>query len=226
MRSQAAAGWRRVAADPALLGTIVVLWALLALFVLFPLAQLLHRAFVDEGRFTLVPLLDSLADASHRAAFFNSLILATTVGALGTALGFLFALTAVRGGLADTPIVRCGRVVAAGLAAVAFDLDHLLLKSWLHHDLLALQCLLLWFFDHGPAETLTYFPIAISPPAYPAAIDLTRRNGLQPGRSRWRIFIPSPACRAGFCQCVPACICSPLADCPPLILAATLSGLL
>jgi iron(III) transport system permease protein len=37
-----------------------------------------------------VPLLESLADSSHRAAFFNSLFLATSVGLLGTALGFLF----------------------------------------------------------------------------------------------------------------------------------------
>ena len=57
VRSQAAAEWRRVAADPALLGTIVVLWVLLALFVLFPLAQLLQRAFIDQGQFTLAPLL-------------------------------------------------------------------------------------------------------------------------------------------------------------------------
>src|SRR5258708_16295273 len=85
---------RRVLRDPVLLGAIVILWLLLALFVLYPLAGLLVRAFSDEGKFTLEPLLASVADAGHRAAFVNSLILAGTVGSLGTALGFLFALTA------------------------------------------------------------------------------------------------------------------------------------
>ena len=50
------ASWRRVASDPPLLGAIVAIWLLLLLFVLFPLAHLLERAFVDEGRLTLEPL--------------------------------------------------------------------------------------------------------------------------------------------------------------------------
>lgn len=40
-----------------------------------------------------------LAQPNHRAAFFNSLLLATLVGVIGTALGFLFAFTAARAGL-------------------------------------------------------------------------------------------------------------------------------
>ena len=132
MRSQAVPGWRRVARDPALLAAIVVLWALLALFVIYPLAELLGRAFIDEGRLTLAPLLEALADESHRAAFFNSLLLAASVGVLGTALGFLFAFTAVRAGLgaALAHRARRGRAAAAGLAALHHvDLHHLLLRA-------------------------------------------------------------------------------------------------
>ena len=99
MASRFASEGRRVLRDPALLGAIVILWLLLALFVLYPLGVLLIRAFSDENGFTLEPLLSGIAEPGNRSAFVNSLILATSVGALGTLLGFLFALTATRAGL-------------------------------------------------------------------------------------------------------------------------------
>ena len=68
-----AADTRRLLRDPVLLGAVVVLWLLLALFVLYPLAELLARAFSDDGKVTLEPLLSAVADGSNRAAFFNSL---------------------------------------------------------------------------------------------------------------------------------------------------------
>ncbi len=120
MTSRIAREGRRALRDPALVGAIIVLWLLLALFVLYPLAHLLARAFSDEGRFTLEPLLSAVADPGNRAAFFNSLLLATTVGAFGTILGFVFAMTAARAGLGRhwLDCARCRDAAAAGVAAV------------------------------------------------------------------------------------------------------------
>ena len=136
-----AASWRRVAADPTLLVTLIAVWLLLGLFVLFPLVELLTRAFVEDGRFTLAPLLESLADSGHRAAFFNSLFLATAVGLLGTALGFLFALTAVRTGLGRHWLTLLDAAALLPLVSPPFTTSISIIfsfgpKGFITHDLL------------------------------------------------------------------------------------------
>ena len=75
-------GWRRTLRDPALFATVLVLWALLALFVLFPLVRLSAWTFVDGGHFTLANLQTIFQDPNHRQAFWNSLLLAALVGAI------------------------------------------------------------------------------------------------------------------------------------------------
>ncbi len=77
---------RRFGRDPGLWLTVLVLWALLGLFVLFPLARLSWIAFFDGGRLSLGPAWTVLGDPNHRHAFFNSLLLAALVGVGGTAL--------------------------------------------------------------------------------------------------------------------------------------------
>ena len=89
-------GWRRTLRDPTLFATVLVLWALLALFILFPLARLLARTFLDGGQLTLANLATILQDVNHRQAFWNSLLLAALVGLCGTWLGFVYAFAAVR----------------------------------------------------------------------------------------------------------------------------------
>ena len=86
----------RLVRDPALLTTIVVLWALLALFVIYPLVMLAGTAFIDEGRPALAPLLSVLQKPGTQRAFLNSLLLGTLVGIIGTVLGFLFPVKAHR----------------------------------------------------------------------------------------------------------------------------------
>ena len=85
--------------DPFIASIVLVLWVLLGIFVLYPLARLFGRAFFDNGAFVLQPFLDVVGNPNHRKAFLNSLLLALAVGVGGTALGFLFAFTAVRAGL-------------------------------------------------------------------------------------------------------------------------------
>ena len=75
---------RRLGRDPALLVTVLVLWALLGLFVLFPMAKLSWLAFFEAGRPSLGHVWTILADPNHRQAFANSLLLAALVGVGGT----------------------------------------------------------------------------------------------------------------------------------------------
>jgi len=225
-----ATSWRRVAADPALLTAILAVWVLLLLFVLFPLAHLLERAFVDEGRFTLEPLLSSLVDPGHQAAFANSLILATAVGALGTALGFLFALTAVRGGLGRHWLTFLDAAALLPLVSPPFTTSIAIIfsfgpKGFITHDLLGLTNVSAYgFWSTMLAETLTYFPIAyLTLRPILAAIDPNLEEmAFSLGGSRWRIFrtVTLPLAVPGFANAFLLLFAASLADfATPLILA-------
>ena len=85
--------------DPVVAATALVLWLLLAFFVVYPLAMLFARMLTDHGTFTTAGLAKILTDRHQIRAFWNSLLLATLVGILGTVVGFLFAFTAARGRL-------------------------------------------------------------------------------------------------------------------------------
>ena len=221
---------RRVLRDPALLGAIVVLWLLLALFVLYPLADLLVRAFSDDGKFTLDPLLASVSDAGHRAAFVNSLILAGTVGVSGTALGFLFALTATRAGLGRRWLTALDAAALLPLVSPPFTTSIAIIfsfgpKGLISHDLLGLDNVSAYgFWSTALAETLTYFPIAyLTLRPILAAIDPNLEEmAFSLGGSRWRIFrtVTMPLCVPGFANAFLLLFAASLADfATPLILA-------
>jgi iron(III) transport system permease protein len=219
-----------MARDPALLAALVMLWALLALFVIYPLVELLRRAFVDEGRLTLAPLLEALADESHRAAFFNSLLLATSVGFLGTALGFLFAFAAVRGGLPRRWLTVLDAAALLPLVSPPFTTSISIIfsfgpKGFISHDLLGLPNVSPYgFWSTALAETLTYFPIAyLTLRPILAAIDPNLEEmAFSLGGSRWRIFrtVTLPLAVPGFANAFLLLFAASLADfATPLILA-------
>ncbi|MDP1841341.1 MAG: iron ABC transporter permease [Reyranella sp.] len=224
------ASWRRVAADPALLTAILAVWILLLLFVLYPLAHLLERAFFDESGFTLEPLLASLVDSGHQAAFFNSLILATAVGVLGTALGFLFALTAVRAGLSRHWLTFLDAAALLPLVSPPFTTSIAIIfsfgpRGFITHDLLGLTNVSAYgFWSTMSAETLTYFPIAyLTLRPILAAIDPNLEEmAFSLGGSRWRIFrtVTVPLAVPGFANAFLLLFAASLADfATPLILA-------
>jgi len=222
--------WRGIAGDPALLGAVAAIWCLLLLLVLFPLAHLLERAFVDEGRPTLAPLLDSLADPGHRAAFVNSLILAASVGVLGTAVGFLFALAAVRAGLGRRWLTVLDAAVLLPLVSPPFTTSISIIFSFgprglISHHLLGLTGVSAYgFWSTAIAETLTYFPIAyLTLRPILAAIDPNLEEmAFSLGGSRWRTFrtVTLPLCVPGFANAFLLLFAASLADfATPLILA-------
>ncbi|MBS0539570.1 MAG: iron ABC transporter permease, partial [Proteobacteria bacterium] len=221
---------RRFLRDPALLGAVVILWLLLALFVLYPLFELLVRAFSDEGKFTAQPLLDGIADPSNRAAFVNSLILATAVGMLGTLLGFLFALTATRAGLGRRWLTLLDATALLPLVSPPFTTSIAIIfsfgpKGFISHHLLGFDNVSAYgFWSTALAETLTYFPIGyLTLRPILAAIDPNLEEmAFSLGGSRWRIFrtVTVPLCVPGFANTFLLLFAASLADfATPLILA-------
>ncbi len=91
--------FRQLLRDPTLFLTVIVLWALLVLFILLPLLKLFSKTFEVDGHFTFANILRMINDPNQRQALWNSLLLGSLVGLCGTALGFLFAFTAVRANL-------------------------------------------------------------------------------------------------------------------------------
>ena len=77
----------RLFRDPALAVTVAALWALLALFVIYPLLMLAGTAFVDEGRPALHPVLDVLQKPGTWRALGASLSVESAAWARAIAAG-------------------------------------------------------------------------------------------------------------------------------------------
>ena len=159
-------GWPRTLRDPALFATVLVLWAFLALFILFPLVKLLAWTFVVGGQFTLANLQAIFQDPNHRQAFWNSLLLAALVGLCGTALAFLYAFTAVRANLSRAWIAILDAASLLPLISPPFTIAIATILSfgprgYITYHILGIKGFTIYGLHSTLlAETLTYFPIA------------------------------------------------------------------
>lgn len=224
---------RRLTRDPALLAALAVLWAVLALFIVFPLATLLGRTFVEDGRFTLAHVLAILQDPNHRQAFWNSIVLAGLVGAGGTALGFLFAFTAVRANLPRGWVTVLDASTLLPLISPPFITAIAMIFSFGPRGLITYHVLgIKGFTIYGLggtliSETMTYFPIAyLTLKPILAAIDPNVEDmAFSLGGSRWRVFwtVTLPLAVPGFANAFLLLFSASLADfATPLILAGNL----
>ena len=156
----------RFVRDPALLVTIVALWALLALFVVYPLLMLAATAFVDEGRLALSPLASVLQKPGTQRAFLNSLLLGTLVGVIGTALGFLFAFTVSRANLTPGWVRVIDAMTLLPLISPPFTTSIAFIFSFgprglITYELFGIRGANVYGLSSTlAAEVLTYFPIA------------------------------------------------------------------
>ncbi|HEU0063077.1 MAG TPA: iron ABC transporter permease [Hyphomicrobiaceae bacterium] len=152
--------------DPARGLTLVALWLLLALFVIYPLLMMLSAAFLEDGRPTIAPLLAILAKPGHRSAFLNSLLLGLLVGLLGTALGFLFAVTVSRAHLRPAWTRLIDAATLLPLISPPFTTSISFIFSFgprglITYDLLGIKGANVYGLTSTlAAEVLTYFPIA------------------------------------------------------------------
>ena len=226
----AASGWRRTLRDPGLFATILILWAFLALFILFPLAKLLARTFFEGGQITLANLATILRDANHRQAFWNSLLLAALVGISGTVLGFLYAFTAVRANLSRAWTTILDAASLLPLISPPFTTAIAMIFSFGPRGLITYRLLgIKGFTVYGLhttlfSETLTYFPIAyLTLKPILAAIDPNVEDmAFSLGSSRWRVFrtVTLPLAVPGLANAFLLLFAASLADfATPLILA-------
>jgi len=175
---------------------VLVLWALLALFVVFPLGALVARAFFDGGRFAPGALLTIARDPNHLRAFGNSLLLGALVGVAGTALGFLFAFTAVRVGLPRGWSAVLDAAALLPLVSPPFTTAIAIIFSFGPRGLITWHLFgLKGFTVYGlgstfAAETLTYFPLAyLTLKPVLAALDPNVEDmAFSLGSSRRRVF--------------------------------------
>jgi len=221
---------RRAGRDPAVLAAVVVLWALLALFVVFPLVRLLVRAFTDGGHLTLANAAAILGDQNHRQAFWNSLLLGALVGVCGTLLGFLFALTAARASLSRGWVTVLDAATLLPLVSPPFTTAIAMIFSFgprglVTYGLLGLKGVTVYGLASTLfSETLTYFPIAyLTLKPILAGIDPNVEDMAQSlGASRWRVFrtVTLPLAVPGFANAFLLLFTASLADfATPLILA-------
>src|SRR5207245_1618033 len=85
----------RATALPAL--GVALIWAFLALFLVYPLLRVFYDAFSDEaGRLTLANFTAFAGDAFYRRSLWNSLVLGAGTVAATSVLGFAIALLLVR----------------------------------------------------------------------------------------------------------------------------------
>ncbi len=82
----------RVARDPALLATIVVVIVSLLLFIVWPLYEILKESFITrEGQLTLQFYVQAFRSSENVKVLTNTLVLGLFVSTVATAIGFLFA---------------------------------------------------------------------------------------------------------------------------------------
>jgi iron(III) transport system permease protein len=216
--------------DPALAVTVVALWLLLALFVIYPLVMLGATAFLDEGRPALGPLLGVLQKPGTQRAFLNSLLLGALVGIIGTALGFLFAFTVSRANLPPNWVRVIDAMTLLPLISPPFTTSIAFIFSFgprglITYELLGLRGTNVYGLSSTlAAEVLTYFPIAYLAlrPVLAAIGGNLEEMAFSLGSSRFNVFrtVTLPLALPGLANAFLLLFAASLADfATPLILA-------
>lgn len=152
--------------DPATTLSVIVIWVFLAIFVLLPLARILIASFVEGGRVSFGELGKVLGNSYEIRAAWDSVLLGTLVGVFGTALGFLFAFTAVRANLSTGWSKLLDTAMILPLISPPFTMAITVIFSFGPRGLITHGVFGLTHFNvYGLgstlfAETITYFPIA------------------------------------------------------------------
>jgi iron(III) transport system permease protein len=214
-----------------ILPAVALVWAAVLLFVLYPLARLLVLTFWNDGP-TLEAVRGLVGDWTHRAAIVNSLLLAVLVGTAGTALGFAFALLAVRAGVLRWMGRALDAVVLLPLISPPFTAAIALIfalgpRGLISYHVFGLTSVNIYGLGGTLlAEILTYFPIAyLTLKAVLANVDPNLEDSaFSLGARRWRVFatITAPLATPGVANAFLLVSAASLADfATPLILGGT-----
>ena len=223
-------GIRQLKKDPALLVSVIAIWVLLVLFILFPLARMLLLAFVEDGQYTIAGALEIIAGRNQLLALRNSILLGALVGICGTALGFFFAFTAVRANLPRFWVRLLDASIILPLISPPFTTAIAMIFSFGPRGLITYELLGIKQFNvyglHSTlfAETITFFPIAyLTLKSILAGIDPNVEDmAFSLGSSRLRVFrtVTAPLAVPGLANSFLLLFAASLADfATPLILA-------
>lgn len=145
--------------------TVVMLWLLLGVFVLYPLCRLFVMTFWGDGSFTFANLRPFLDNWYDRQSAINSILLGCSVGVAGTALGFIFAFVTTRLNLPTWLKFALSAITILPLISPPFT-SSIALTLLLGPNGMVLQFLGLdnfnfyGFWGTFISETLTFFPVA------------------------------------------------------------------
>lgn len=145
--------------------TVVMLWLLLGVFVLYPLCRLFAMTFWVDGSFTFANLRPFLDNWYDRQSAINSILLGCSVGVAGTALGFIFAFVTTRLNLPTWLKLALSAITILPLISPPFT-SSIALTLLLGPNGMVLQFLGLdnfnfyGFWGTFISETLTFFPVA------------------------------------------------------------------
>lgn len=192
---------RKLAAEPALALIIVVIFALLILFIAYPLLKVLQTALLGQGRSPFAAFADMVTKSYYYGPFFRSVKVGFWVAVIGTFIGYVFAYSVTRIRMpgqrffkvvATFPIISPPFVVAmAGVLLLGRNgcITNFLYSSGI--DIYKMGFEIFGFNGLVLFETLSYFPMAflmlvgvlnaVDTSLEEAAMDL--------GASRLRVFL-------------------------------------
>ena len=95
-KSVAIGDMKEIAREPFLLVSILVIFYLLIVFVIFPIFQVLKTSLTYEGHLSFENIREVITQSYYIKPLFNSLILGVIVATIGTFFGFVFAYAITR----------------------------------------------------------------------------------------------------------------------------------
>lgn len=95
-RSQTIDDIKKIAKEPLLLVSILVIFYLLIVFVIFPIFQVFKTSFTYEGKLSFENIKEVVSQSYYLKPLLNSLILGALVATIGTFFGFVFAYAITR----------------------------------------------------------------------------------------------------------------------------------
>jgi len=191
--------------DPVVLGVVLSIGVLLAVFIVYPIAQVIRVSLTPEGTFSLAAYKYLLSQWWLRETFFNSMLLGAIVATLGTFIGFVFAYALNHARLPLSGFLRYMTVLPVISPPFMFCLSVILLLG--RNGIITKQLLHLTQFDiYGLkglvlVQTMSMFPIAfmVLDGVLQAMNPDLEEGALNLGASKARVFwtVTLPLCTPG-----------------------------
>ncbi|MEI8188381.1 MAG: iron ABC transporter permease [candidate division NC10 bacterium] len=221
---------RQLKGEPLLAAAIAGIFALLCLFILYPLVRVLTVSVFPDGAFSLKLYREFLGSWFIRRALWNSLLIGFLTALGGTAVGFLFAFTLTRTDIPGKRILALAAILPIISPPFVSALSIILLfgnNGLITRQLLGFQDVALYGFRGLlVAQIFTFFPVAY----------LTLRGILESlggtledaatnlGATRWKTFrrVTFPLCLPGIASALLVLFIESIADFGnPLILGGS-----